>query len=77
MSYKFLAKKIVSTLMFKPIPAEELKKNKACCGNGCKNCPYAPKHIRGSTVVKKSFSTVLVSDSYTHAYRRCMDPRGS
>jgi hypothetical protein len=62
--------------MFEPIPAEELKKNKVCCGNGCKNCPYVPQHTKGSTVVKENFSTVLVSDFHTHAYRRCMDPRG-
>ena len=25
-----------------------LRKQGACCGNGCKNCPYTPKHIKGN-----------------------------
>jgi hypothetical protein len=24
-----------------------------CCGNGCKNCPYDPKHTKGNTDLKK------------------------
>ena len=24
-----------------------------CCGNGCKNCPYDPKHQKGNTDLKK------------------------
>jgi len=24
-----------------------------CCGNGCKNCPYFPKHIKGNLVLAK------------------------
>ena len=23
-----------------------------CCGNGCRNCPYMPKHERGNTTLK-------------------------
>jgi hypothetical protein len=23
-----------------------------CCGNGCKNCPYSPKHIKENKVLK-------------------------
>lgn len=26
-----------------------LRKRGKCCGNGCKNCPYNPKHVRGNT----------------------------
>jgi len=26
-----------------------LKKRSECCGNGCKHCPYEPKHIKGNT----------------------------
>lgn len=25
-----------------------LRKQGKCCGNGCKNCPYEPKHIKGN-----------------------------
>ena len=24
-----------------------------CCGNGCRNCPYDPKHQKGNTDLKK------------------------
>lgn len=24
-----------------------------CCGNGCKECPYYPRHIKGNTELKK------------------------
>ena len=24
-----------------------------CCGNGCKNCPYDPKHTKGNLVLAK------------------------
>ncbi len=23
-----------------------------CCGNGCRHCPYNPKHKKGSTKIK-------------------------
>jgi len=25
-----------------------------CCGLGCTNCPYVPKHTRGSTETKET-----------------------
>lgn len=28
---------------------EELLQQGKCCGNGCTNCPYIPKHTKGST----------------------------
>jgi hypothetical protein len=31
----------------KPLTADYLKKRGVCCGNGCKNCPYLPKHTKG------------------------------
>jgi hypothetical protein len=40
-------------LELKPLPAEVLIKNGKCCGNGCKNCPYDPKHTKGNTKLKK------------------------
>jgi hypothetical protein len=24
-----------------------------CCGNGCTNCPYSPKHTKGNLVLSK------------------------
>jgi hypothetical protein len=24
-----------------------------CCGNGCKNCPYFPKHTKGNLILAK------------------------
>jgi len=32
----------------KPMTAKELKKQGSCCGSGCKNCPYIPRHQKGS-----------------------------
>lgn len=26
-------------------------KRGSCCGNGCKNCPYTPIHIKGNTTI--------------------------
>lgn len=26
-----------------------LKKRGDCCGNGCKHCPFEPRHIKGNT----------------------------
>jgi hypothetical protein len=26
-----------------------LTKRGYCCGNGCRHCPYFPKHIKGNT----------------------------
>lgn len=23
-----------------------------CCGSGCRNCPYTPRHVKGATVIK-------------------------
>ena len=23
----------------------------SCCGNGCKHCPYEPKHQKGNTIL--------------------------
>ena len=39
--------------MHKPISKEILLKRGYCCGNGCRNCPYFPKHKKGSTKVYK------------------------
>jgi len=28
------------------------KRRGTCCGNGCRNCPYEPKHKKGETILK-------------------------
>jgi hypothetical protein len=25
----------------------------SCCGNGCRHCPYTPKHTRGKTTLQE------------------------
>jgi len=35
----------------KPLSKEFLLNRGYCCGNGCKNCPYTPKHTQGTTKV--------------------------
>lgn len=36
----------------KPLSRKVLLSVGKCCGNGCKNCPYHPKHTKGSTTIK-------------------------
>ena len=43
--------------MHQPIPKELLLQRGSCCGKNCVNCPYIPQWQRGSTNVKKKFST--------------------
>ncbi len=26
-----------------------------CCGNGCRHCPYTPKHTKGKVVVAEKY----------------------
>lgn len=33
---------------------EYLLKKRICCGNGCKHCPYTPKHKKGSKKNKQT-----------------------
>lgn len=28
------------------------KRRGSCCGNGCRHCPYDPKHVTGNTAIK-------------------------
>jgi hypothetical protein len=37
--------------MAAPLSREKLLSFGRCCGNGCLNCPYTPKHTGGSTEV--------------------------
>ena len=36
----------------KPLTKEQLIKVGKCCGNGCLNCPYEPKHTKGTVKIK-------------------------
>lgn len=40
-----------------PLTRIMLLKQGSCCGNGCMNCPYAPRHTKGIKRVKKSDKT--------------------
>lgn len=35
----------------KPLSREFLVGRGSCCGNGCRECPYYPKHTKGSSIV--------------------------
>lgn len=30
----------------------------SCCGNGCRHCPYEPKHKRNNTIKQKQYDTI-------------------
>ena len=32
----------------KPLSRKFLEERKQCCGSGCTNCPYEPKHEKGT-----------------------------
>ncbi|MBK9290640.1 MAG: hypothetical protein IPM52_03270 [Bacteroidetes bacterium] len=34
---------------FRVMKASYLKRRGYCCGNGCRHCPYFPRHIKGNT----------------------------
>jgi hypothetical protein len=27
----------------------------SCCGNGCRHCPYEPKHVKGNMSLSKKY----------------------
>jgi hypothetical protein len=33
-----------------------LKKRSDCCGNGCRHCPFEPKHIKGNNKLQDIYS---------------------
>lgn len=36
------------------VMTERFLKNRGyCCGNGCRHCPYSPKHTKGTTNTKE------------------------
>ena len=32
-----------------------LKQRKTCCGNGCRHCPFEPKHTKGNTKLSDNY----------------------
>jgi len=38
-------------------------KRGSCCGNGCKNCPYEPKYIKGGKTLSKEVSNYLYKNT--------------
>ena len=45
--------------------ADELKQRGYCCGMGCKECPYVPRHQYGNTVLAKEnmkFENIVLSE---------------
>ncbi|MDD9953699.1 MAG: DUF5522 domain-containing protein [Candidatus Woesearchaeota archaeon] len=40
--------------MTAPLTKEFLLERGYCCGSGCMNCPYKPRHTKGSTHIKSS-----------------------
>ncbi len=38
---------------YRVITASYLARRGYCCGNGCRHCPYFPKHTKGNTVLKE------------------------
>lgn len=45
--------------MAKPLTKEFLTKRGYCCGSKCANCPYHPKHEKGSTTIVKLLDELL------------------
>lgn len=42
----------------KPMSREFLISRKECCGSGCENCPYSPRHNKGSKKIgQEEFSS--------------------
>ena len=45
-----------------PLSSEFLASLKVCCGCGCLNCPYIPKHTKGSTDIREGLQDDSVED---------------
>ena len=39
-----------------------LLKNKKCCGEGCLMCPYNPKHLKDSSIVREEVMEVSTAE---------------
>ena len=38
---------------FRVMTEKFLENRGYCCGNGCKHCPYFPKHTKGNTTLRE------------------------
>lgn len=45
------------THKIEPISREFLLSRKECCGSGCKNCPYLPRHTKESKKIGQEVFT--------------------
>ena len=54
------------------LSSQFLISQKECCGNGCRMCPYEPRHIKGNTSLQKRWNVseknpyTIITVSYTH-----------
>lgn len=39
-----------------------LLKNSRCCGEGCLMCPYDPKHVKNSNIIKKEIVEICTEE---------------
>ncbi len=39
-----------------------LLKNSRCCGEGCLMCPYEPKHVQSSNIVRKEVIKICTKE---------------
>lgn len=53
--------------MTEPIPRRILELRKECCGNGCRNCPYLPKHLKGSKKIGQEINSCPISNEKSKA----------
>ena len=37
---------------YRVMTEEYHRRRGTCCGNGCRHCPYTPKHQKGNTILK-------------------------
>ena len=51
---------------YEPLSADALLSQGVCCGNGCCNCPYIPRHTTGST--QTMINTNITRDRHLVGY---------
>ena len=39
-----------------------LLKNNQCCGEGCLMCPYEPKHVHSSNIIRKEVIEICTKE---------------
>ena len=48
------------------LSSQFLINQKQCCGNGCRMCPYEPKHIKGNQLLQKRWNQSAKKSYTTH-----------